>query len=221
MATTVPNDPLVSGIVTDLIVGIILLAYTKRLEKRQARRGYEREVSVIRQHLHEALAQPDTPDFSNAAKSTPPKAEAVMNVIRDLPISLWHDELRGQRHLLDLVRNLQVSYTEFYTAALHFDQQLSGFARTFNAHEGQRFPKRSRNHSYILCSLQGTKPEDLLPYIATGGLKEIPSWVKEAYDVAEEDAAIQEAYTAYSTQRKNLEGHVEALANAVWSGAGF
>lgn len=147
-----------SSVVTGLIVGLIVVSYQRSLETRAARRAYAREVSVMRQHLREAVARPNSFVLSSAAASVPPRAEAAMEVLRSLPISLRRDELPSERPLLDAVHALQLSYSAFRVAAVKLDSLLLRFAREFNAGRNAISANDPAIIGYVLGSLQGFEP---------------------------------------------------------------
>ena len=48
-----------------------------------------------------------------------------MKLVRELPISMWRDELADERPFLDAVDAFQVSYFRFRSNALKYDGVLS------------------------------------------------------------------------------------------------
>ena len=191
------------SIFTGLVVGLVIVSYQRAMERRLARASFAREVSLMRQHLREAVSRPDTFVISSAEASIPPRAEAVMTVIRDLPISLWRDELVGQKTLLNAVHDLQLSHSAFRVAALHLDHLLGQFARRFNATRGAISANDQAAVSYILGSLQGFKSPDILPWI-DGGIRKEPGWLEEARVTAAGDAAMVAAHGEYAKARQDL-----------------
>lgn len=51
---------LISSVVTSLLIGSFIVWLERHIEARDTRKSYEREVSVMRQRLREAVSCPDT-----------------------------------------------------------------------------------------------------------------------------------------------------------------
>jgi len=198
------------SIITGLVVGSVLLIYQYSYESRQDRKSYAREVSVLRHRIGEAASIPDTFIISSAIASVPPQAEAVMKLIRELPISLWRDELSNERPLLDSLHKFQLSYSRFRSDALQYDKALRQFARAFNAARGSISANDPPIVSYVLGISQGFAPGTLAKWIGFG-MKEIPPWLEKAGSLAETDKALSEAHEKYSTSRKELVSSIQEL----------
>ena len=194
---------IITGLSVGFVVGLVLLIYQYSLESRQARESYAREVSILRERLREAASIPDVFIISNAIASVPPQAEEVMKLLRELPISLWRDELSNEKPFLDLVHKFQVSYSKFRGNALQYDKVLRQFARRFNGARGAISANDGRIISYVLGTSQGFTPKTLAKWIGFG-MKQIPPWLEEARSLAAADKTLSEAQEKYSTSRKEL-----------------
>lgn len=200
-----------SSIFTGLIVGLIVIWYQRTIENRHAIRSYEREVSVMRQRLCEAVACPDSFVIASAKRSVPPKVGAAMKVIQDLPISLWREELPKKKNFLNAIHKLQLSYSTFNVVALNLDHLLHQFIRTYNAAHNVDSINDGTFVAYVLGSLQGFSSAELL--IQLDRDHRALKLFDPASDSAKADPKIIAAHTEYVNQRKLLVDAVEILAN--------
>ena len=199
------------SVLTGLIVGLVVVACQRKLERRAARLSYERDLSIARQRLRDAVACPDTFVIASATASVPPRAEAAMNVIRDLPISLWREELPRRKSLLNAIHDLQKSHSAFRLAALSFDAALTQFARVDNVRRGYATNMDSHLISYVLGSLQGFSPDELIRWI-NFGLERVNGWLEEGRASALADPQMVAAHALYRTRRHDLTASLDVLA---------
>jgi hypothetical protein len=205
---------ILSSIVTGIIVGLILIYWQRSLENRLARRGYARELSILKEKVREAISIPDSSNINSAIASIPSQAEGLKNLLREVPISLWHEELPNEKPFLNLAHGFQQAYSEFKINALEFDKLLSQFARDFNGAQGRIQVNDGFIISYVLGRLQGVVPEELAKWI-DGGLVKIPTWVEEAYVSAAKEEMILLIHKKYSASRIELVKKIEHLAKNI------
>lgn len=201
---------IITGVIGGLVVGLFLLIFQNSLKLGQARESYAREISVLRERLREAASIPDAFIISNAIKSVPPQAKEIMKLLRELPISLWRDELSNEKPILDLVHKFQISYSKFRGNALQYDKVLRQFAREFNGARGAISANDGRIVSYVLGTSHGFTPKTLAKWIGPG-MKQIPPWLEEARSLAAADKTLSEAQEKYSTSRKELVVRLQEL----------
>ena len=204
---------ILSSIVTGIIVGLILLYWQRLVEDRAAHRSYAREVSVLRERIREAVAIPDVFTISSALSSVPPQAEAAMKILREMPISMWRDELSQEKPFLDSAHAFQRAYAAFVSSAAEYDKNLSQFARSYNGARGTIAENDGMVTAYVLGRFQGFQPAKLAPWLGFG-LKEIPPWLEEALALAAKDDKLRNSHDQYAAARNAL---AEALKKLIGS----
>jgi hypothetical protein len=152
---------ILSSIVTGIIVGLILIYWQRSLENRIARRRYARELSILKEKVREAISIPDSFNIISAIASIPLQAKGLMTLLREVPVTLWREELPNEKPFLSLAHGFQRAYSEFKINALEFDKLLSQFARNFNGAQGRMQVNDGFIISYVLGRLQGVVPEEL------------------------------------------------------------
>jgi hypothetical protein len=205
---------IVSSILTGVIVGLLLLYWQRSVEDRAARQSYTREVSVLRQNIREAVAIPDVFRIGSARSSVPPQAEAVMKVLRELPISMWREELSHEKPFLDSVHDFQRAYAAFVSSATEFDTNLSQFARSYNAARGVIQVNDGMVAAYVLGRFQGFEAAKLSQWLDLES-KEIPPWLEEALASASKDDKLRKSHQQYATARNALVAALKRLIQSV------
>ena len=204
---------IITGVIVGLFVGLLLLDWQRSVEDRAARQSYAREVSVLRQNIREAVAIPDVFRIGTARNSVPPQAEAAMEILRELPISMWREELPQEKAFLDSTHDFQRAYAAFVSSATEFDTNLSQFARGYNAARGVIQVNDGMVTAYVLGRSQGFEAAKLSQWLDLGS-KEIPPWLEEALALATKDDSLRKSHQQYATARNAL---VEALNRLIRS----
>ena len=133
-----------------------------------------------------------------------------MNIIRNLPISLWREELPKHGSLLNGIHQLQLSDSAFRVAALDLDAALTQFARASNARRGYAANMDRPLVSYVIGSLQGFRPDDILPWINLG-LERANGWLEEGRIAALADVEIVASHRKFAECRQSLVAKIEVL----------
>ena len=201
------------SIVTGLVVGLAVLMVQKAAESRQARRDYKREISLLRPRLRQGIARPNPFVISSAVSSVPGPAQAAVELLQNLPVSLWKDELPRERAFLDRLLALQRAHSEFHLAATELDHLLSLFVRAQNAEREAIAANDPPLRSFIFGRMNGFASEQLLPWIDVP--KAALAWLEPSAAVAAEDSAIREAHGKFVNARRTLEARLEDLRAAL------
>lgn len=202
---------LISGLLTGVVVGLIVIVFQRGIEKRLSRKTFERDISLTHQKLLAAVSRPESFTISSAEMSAPLRATAAMEVIQDIPLSLWRSEVKKQRKFLDVVNEVQLSYSAFRVQAIKLDHLLQQFSRKFASSVAPTAVSAVDTSvtSYILGRLQGFERKEILSWIQFNQIK----WLDDAYEAAKVDEQICTAHSQYSHHREQLMSKVESLVN--------
>ncbi len=165
---------------------------------------------MARQYLRDALDCADKFVVGRAIDSVPPGAEAAMHIIRNLPISLWREELPKYKSLLNAVHELQLSYSAFLVGAQNLDTTLTQFVRANNVRRGYAQNMDTHLISYIIARLQGFGQDEILPWI-NYGIEKSDGWLEQDLNLASDDQQIISKHREYSNLRKILMIKLDAL----------
>lgn len=203
------------SVITGLIVGLVITWNQRLLETRRSRRLYEREISIARQRLREAVLGPERFVFESAIASAPLRAFAVMAVVRECPIQVWIDAVPKQRDLLSILDEFQSAFLAFAGAAANLDHELVEFARQYNADHRTISANDPPIVGYVLGRMQGFEDREILPWISFDGGREPWAFVSNAFSRASENARIVSMHAEYSVRRRAVGGYVERLRAAL------
>jgi hypothetical protein len=209
----------VTGLVTGLVVGFILLRYQRGIEQRASIKEYARALSVKRDELRGALSQNDAqlPHIDFAKEAVPFSAVDAIAALKDVPLTLWRENLPHESHLLDLAIQLQKSYAAFNAIASEVDQTLQQLVRAYNHQQDAIRVDDPANwlddrayHVFCVGMLFRFSIEQLLPWLTLNGSKTKESYI-EAWTQISKDPQIENLGALLCQAREKLKMNASEL----------
>lgn len=202
---------LISGMVTGLIVGLAIWIIQSRFAKRQVHQQSQREVATFRERLRLTLNQAQTTSLT-VIIDEPPLARAFANILADIPLELWKDNVQEQQDFFKAVDNFQAAYADFITAKNKILASARGIIRNYNSKLGKVIDYDSAGLLFFLGRVLDFDDKSILPWLWIGVSddSQLP-YFTDLYNTILADTATNALISPYVDQRKHIEQTIELI----------
>jgi hypothetical protein len=196
------------SLLVGLMVGFIVWLAQRRSDTRQLRNQWARELATFRARLRDLLNQPVKQEI-NKISDLPTVWKEIAEVLANLPIDLWHENLSKQQKFIDLVKTFQKAYYACLTEADTLEIEVGRLIRQYTYSEHNPDPLEKVYQSYFLGRLLDEEDVSLLIWI--GCSRDALPHIHEVYHQIKADERCHSLEMQYLTSRTQVNEAIEAL----------
>lgn len=200
----------IAGLITGIVVGVIILLAQRAIENRRERLKVKNEVAAKWEEILMAAGAPDTLIMGDPRNTAPPSANAISNVIRELPVPYWQEVYPNSASLKKLTKFNQ-AYRRFVTEAAQFSATLNMSVRTYNAGRGAIQANDSVIVTYYVGKLFGLSDDQIYPFLDFAAGNSIPEWVTSGFNELQQNTALNNEAAGYVDAKQKLTNAVNNI----------
>ncbi len=198
----------IDSLLIGFIVGVMILFFQWRIDKRRLRQQYEREVATFREKLRFTLNQPNRTIIDEILMPSS-LVKALIPLLSEFPIDLWSEYLPDQEKLFHSVKVFQSAYADFSLTAMELDTLVTTLIRQVNNSHNIGMANDGYQQIYFLGRILNIPGPTLMRWIQLGLYDEDDLKPYEnKHELILEDTTMQELIPLY---RKTFEALIVGL----------
>lgn len=205
---------LIYGIVTGIIVGLFVLSAQHKAGTRRFRHDLERDLATLREQLRFAIDRQGLIVSSEAASWCSRSATTVAELLEGQPLDLWRENLQHKKDFLCLLREFQLSYSNFTIASDKLDLQLHKSIRRHNASEGHCAANDDAYITYFLARINGMSDDSELLAVLDSPEGRLPL-LNAGLNAALSEQLMVDCLSSYTTAKSKLDESIELLSRSL------
>jgi len=203
----------IDSLLIGFIVGIMILVFQWKVDKRRLQHKCEQEVATFREHLRFALDQPEMTYVDNLVKPSP-LATSIAKLLSESPLDLWIDKVPRQQKFFKKLKEFQQAHSAFTLIANKMNNSVTSAVRKMNSRQGIMKVNDSTNITYFTGKTLGAEPDDIIPWASLLGGSATPEAVasfEASYNLLLEDEEVKGLVPLYKDAWQKLEEAIDTL----------
>ena len=153
----------IDSLLIGFIVGVMILVFQWKVDKRRLQHKCEQEVATFREHLRFALDQPEMTYVDNLVKPSP-LATSIAKLLSESPLDLWIDKVPRQQKFFKILKEFQQAHSTFTLIANKMNNSVTSAIRKMNSRQGIMKANDSTSITYFTGKTLGAEPDDIIPW---------------------------------------------------------